>query len=58
LILSNFSIGVEYGYYHFNVSPINGLANSGGVVIACAFCNVSEKVQTVLARVNLKFPTQ
>lgn len=57
LILPNFSVGVEYDYYNFNVGSLNGLANSGGAVVACAFCNVSEKVQTVLARVNLMFPT-
>jgi len=58
MILPSFIVGVEYDYYNFNVGAFNGLANSGGVVIACSFCNITETVQTVVARASFKFPTQ
>jgi outer membrane immunogenic protein len=55
LITPTFVIGIEYDYYKFNVGAFNGLVNSGGVVIACGFCNITESVQTVVARASLKF---
>jgi outer membrane immunogenic protein len=55
MVTRNFVIGVEYDYYRFNVGAFNGLTNTGGVVIACAFCNTSESVQTVVGRASLKF---
>ena len=46
MVTQNFVIGLEYDYYRFNVGAFNGLTNTGGVVIACAFCNTSESVRT------------
>jgi outer membrane immunogenic protein len=55
LVLPNVSVGVEYNYYQFSVGNITNLANSGGVVIGCAFCNFGNpNVQTVTARFNVK----
>jgi outer membrane immunogenic protein len=52
----NFSFGVEYDYYAFQPKNVVNLANSGGVVIGCAFCNFSNtNVQTVTARLNWRF---
>jgi outer membrane immunogenic protein len=50
------SIGVEYDYYRFNPGNMINLTNSGGVGIACGFCNFGGQtnVQTILARLNLR----
>jgi hypothetical protein len=58
MVLPNFIVGVEYDYYKFNVGAFNGLTNSGGTTITCSFCNITETVQTVLARASFKFAAQ
>lgn len=55
LITQNLSVGLEYDYAQFNPDDTNNLTNSGGVVIACAFCNTKANIQTVLLRANYKF---
>jgi outer membrane immunogenic protein len=55
MITPTLIVGVEYDYYKFNVGAFNGLANTGGAVTACSFCNITESVQTVLARAIVKF---
>jgi outer membrane immunogenic protein len=56
-ITQNLSVGVEYDYYGFsNPGNIVNVANSGGVVVPCAFCNFSDThIQTVTARLNWRF---
>jgi len=55
LVTQNVSVGLEYNYAQFNPGDTNNLANTGGVVIACAFCDTKANIQTVLLRANYKF---
>jgi outer membrane immunogenic protein len=55
LVTPNFVIGIEYDYYKFSVGAFKGLVNTGGVVIPCSFCNITETVQTVRVKASLKF---
>jgi outer membrane immunogenic protein len=55
MLYTHLSIGVEYDYYQFDVGNINGLTNTAGVVIGCAFCNFGRtSVQTIVGRLDVK----
>jgi outer membrane immunogenic protein len=56
LPIGGWSIGVEYDYYSFKPGNMINLTNSGGVGIACGFCNFGNQtnVQTILARLNVR----
>jgi outer membrane immunogenic protein len=54
-VWQNLSVGVEYDYYGLRRGDITNLANSGGVVNPCSFCDVNAHVHTVTARVNYTF---
>jgi outer membrane immunogenic protein len=55
LVTQSVSVGLEYDYAQFSPGDTNNLINSGGVVIACAFCSTKANIQTVLLRANYKF---
>lgn len=48
-------VGIEYNHYGFRHSDITNLANSGGNVIACAFCGIRQDVDTITARLDVRF---
>jgi outer membrane immunogenic protein len=52
---SGFTVGIEYNYFGFK--PGQGLANTGGGVLAgpCVACNFTNtNVQTIMARLNVR----
>ncbi len=55
MILPYMSVGIEYDFYRFDrVDNIINIANTGGVLIPCAFCAINTNVQTVTGRLNFK----
>lgn len=54
-IWQNLSLAIEYDYYSLRRGDILNLANSGGVVNPCSFCDVNARVHAVTARLNYKF---
>ena len=55
LMWTHLSVGLEYGYYEFNVPNINNLLSTGGAIVPCSFCNFrNTSFQMVSARVNFK----
>lgn len=56
LLTRNLGLGIEYDFYGFRAGNILNLANSGGIVLPCGFCNFGNtNVQTLTARLNWRF---